>query len=161
MAKPAARRAARAHPRAGAAVCDVWRGLPLADACADVVLDVFAPRNGAEFRRVLRPGGRLVVVTPTPAHLAELVPLLGLIGVDPDKDAAARGVASGRGSGARSAHAVERELPPRRGRGGRPRGHGPERLAHRPRPRSSRRLAGRAGPVAVTASVTVRTYVAV
>ena len=62
----AVRRAARAHPRAGAAVCDVWRGLPVADACADVVLDVFAPRNGAEFHRVLRPDGRLVVVTPTP-----------------------------------------------------------------------------------------------
>ena len=64
VSKAAARRAARAHPRAGAVVADVWRGLPVADGCADLVLNVFAPRNGAEFHRVLRPGGTLVVVTP-------------------------------------------------------------------------------------------------
>jgi 23S rRNA (guanine745-N1)-methyltransferase len=86
VAKAAARRAARAHPRAGAAVCDIWRGLPIADHCADVVLDIFAPRNAAEFRRVLRPDGVLLVVTPRPDHLAELVRSLGLIGVDPDKE---------------------------------------------------------------------------
>jgi len=86
VSKAAARRAAQAHPRAGAAVCDVWRGLPVADACADLVLDVFAPRNAAEFRRVLRPDGALLVVTPSPDHLGELVTTLGLIGVDPDKD---------------------------------------------------------------------------
>jgi 23S rRNA (guanine745-N1)-methyltransferase len=86
VAKAAARRAARAHPRAAAVVCDVWRGLPLADGCADLVLDVFAPRNGAEFARVLRPGGAVVVVTPRADHLAELVEPLGLIGVDPEKE---------------------------------------------------------------------------
>lgn len=81
----AARRAARAHPRMAAAVCDAWRGLPLLDSCAGLVLNVFAPRNGAEFRRVLRPGGRLLVVAPEPHHLSELVPALGLLTVDPDK----------------------------------------------------------------------------
>jgi 23S rRNA (guanine745-N1)-methyltransferase len=86
IAKAATRRAARAHPRIGAAVCDVWRGLPVATACADVLLDVFAPRNPPEFHRVLRPDGRLVVVTPQPEHLAELVHGLGLLGMDPGKD---------------------------------------------------------------------------
>jgi 23S rRNA (guanine745-N1)-methyltransferase len=44
---------------------------------------VFAPRAGAEFARVLAPGGRLIVVTPAPDHLREL----GLaLGVDPRKD---------------------------------------------------------------------------
>jgi 23S rRNA (guanine745-N1)-methyltransferase len=83
--KPALRRAARAHPRAGAALCDTWGRLPVADGAAGVVLDVFAPRNGPEFRRVLRPGGVLLVVTPAPDHLAELVERLSLLQVDPDK----------------------------------------------------------------------------
>jgi 23S rRNA (guanine745-N1)-methyltransferase len=82
---PALRRAARAHPRAGAALCDTWGRLPLADGAAGLVLDVFAPRNGPEFRRVLRPGGALLVVTPEADHLAELVSRLGLLRVDPDK----------------------------------------------------------------------------
>ena len=85
VAKAAARRAARAHPRAASVVCDVWRGLPVADGRAELVLDVFAPRNGAEFHRVLRPGGALLVVTPRPDHLAELVSAFGLLSVDPDK----------------------------------------------------------------------------
>ncbi|MFB7595832.1 methyltransferase domain-containing protein [Streptomyces sp. NPDC056160] len=83
----ALRSAARAHDRAAAATWDVFRPFPLADAVADVVLDVFAPRNPAEFRRVLRPDGRLIVVRPTGRHLAELrgrVP--AMIAVDPVKE---------------------------------------------------------------------------
>ncbi len=81
----ALRRAARAHPRIGAVGCDAWRPLPVADAAADVVLNVFAPRHGAELRRVLRPGGRLLVVTPAADHLAELTGPLGLLSVDERK----------------------------------------------------------------------------
>jgi 23S rRNA (guanine745-N1)-methyltransferase len=80
--KYAARRLARAHPRAGAVVADAWRRLPIRDGAAAVVLDVFAPRNGSELGRILAPGGILIVVTPTAAHLAELVDGLGLITVD-------------------------------------------------------------------------------
>ncbi|WP_084955768.1 putative RNA methyltransferase [Thermoactinospora rubra] len=86
ISKHAVRRAARAHERAGAFVADVWRPLPVADAVADVILNVFAPRNGPEFRRILRPGGALMVVTPAPGHLSPLVEELGLLSVDPDKD---------------------------------------------------------------------------
>jgi 23S rRNA (guanine745-N1)-methyltransferase len=86
VSKAALRRAARAHRRAGAVRCDAWRELPLADGQADLVLDVFAPRNGAEFARVLRPEGVLLVVTPTEEHLRELVGALGLLRVDPDKE---------------------------------------------------------------------------
>ncbi|MGI5352933.1 putative RNA methyltransferase [Streptomyces sp. CA-250714] len=82
----ALRRAARAHPRAGAASWDVWRPFPVRDGCVDVVLNVFAPRNGEEFHRVLRPGGALLVVTPTERHLRELRDRLGLLEVDPDKE---------------------------------------------------------------------------
>jgi 23S rRNA (guanine745-N1)-methyltransferase len=83
----AARRAARAHPRALAVVADGWARLPVRDAVLDRVLVVFAPRGGAEIARVLRPGGRLVVATPEPEHLAEVVGPLGLLRVDPDKEA--------------------------------------------------------------------------
>jgi len=81
----AARRAARAHPRAVSVVADTWARLPVADAAVDRVLVVFAPRNGPEIARVLRPGGRLVVVTPAADHLTELIEPLGLLRVDPDK----------------------------------------------------------------------------
>ncbi|MCG5445518.1 23S rRNA methyltransferase [Micromonospora sp. NIE79] len=85
VSKPALRRAARAHPRAAAALADTWQRLPLADASTAVLLNVFAPRNGPEFHRVLDRAGTLLVVTPDTDHLAELVDALDLLRVDPDK----------------------------------------------------------------------------
>ncbi len=86
ISKHAARRAARAHPRIGAVVCDAWGTLPVRDGVAAAVMCVFAPRNAPEFARVLARGGGLVVVTPTPLHLEELVAPLGLVSVDPRKE---------------------------------------------------------------------------
>ncbi len=86
LSKHALRRAARAHPRIGAAVCDTWKPLPVRTGAAALVLDVFAPRNAAEFARILGPGGALVVVTPGAEHLRELVDVLGLVTVDERKD---------------------------------------------------------------------------
>jgi 23S rRNA (guanine745-N1)-methyltransferase len=86
LSKPALRRAARAHPRVAAVACDVWRPLPLQDAVAAVVLNVFAPRGGSEIARVLAHGGLAVVVTPSSDHLRELVEPLGLLGVDQHKE---------------------------------------------------------------------------
>ena len=83
----ALRCAARAHPRAAAVGWDVFRSFPLANAAADLVLGVFAPRNPSEFHRVLRPTGRLIVVRPTMRHLAELrdqVP--AMVTIDPAKE---------------------------------------------------------------------------
>lgn len=83
----ALRSAARAHRRAAAVAWDVFRPFPLADGVADVVLDVFAPRNPAEFHRVLRPTGRLIVVRPTGRHLAELLGRVpAMVAVDPAKE---------------------------------------------------------------------------
>ncbi|MET0136545.1 MAG: putative RNA methyltransferase [Kibdelosporangium sp.] len=81
----ALRRAARSHPELGAVVWDLWKPWPIATASVDVVLNVFAPRNPAESRRILRPGGKLVVVTPAPDHLAELRALVRMLAVDDDK----------------------------------------------------------------------------
>ncbi|MFD8644570.1 methyltransferase domain-containing protein [Streptomyces zaomyceticus] len=83
----ALRSAARAHRRAAAVAWDVFRPFPLADGAADVVLDVFAPRNPAEFHRVLLPTGRLIVIRPTGRHLVELrgqVP--AMVAIDPAKE---------------------------------------------------------------------------
>ncbi|WP_406603512.1 putative RNA methyltransferase [Nocardia aurantia] len=86
VSKYAARRAARAHPRAASVLADAWRGLPVRDAALSHVLSVFAPRNPAEVARVLAPGGTFVVVTPTARHLGELIGPLGMITVDGGKD---------------------------------------------------------------------------
>ncbi len=85
LSRYALRQAARAHPRIGAVGCDAWRPLPVRDAAAGIILNVFAPRDGAELRRILRPDGRLLMVTPADGHLAELTGPLGLLSVDDRK----------------------------------------------------------------------------
>ncbi|WP_328701814.1 methyltransferase domain-containing protein [Aestuariimicrobium ganziense] len=82
----AARRAARSHPRMVSLVADTWARLPLQDASVDALLCVFAPRNAADFARVLRPGGVAIVATPRPDHLQELRAELGLLGIHEGKD---------------------------------------------------------------------------
>ncbi|HSP51933.1 MAG TPA: methyltransferase domain-containing protein [Cryobacterium sp.] len=53
-------------------VADVWSPLPVRDGAADVILNIFAPRNPSEFHRVLREDGMLLVVVPQASHLQEL-----------------------------------------------------------------------------------------
>lgn len=85
LSKFAARQVSRLSGPVGAVVADGWQPLPIADAAMDVALSVFSPRNVPEFARVLAPGGVLIVVSPTPRHLAEVVDAVGMIGVDKDK----------------------------------------------------------------------------
>lgn len=85
ISKAAARRAARAHPRMGSVVADIWHGLPIASGALSAVTCVFAPRNAAELHRVLGEDAPLVIVTPTARHQRELRVPLGLIGVEEDK----------------------------------------------------------------------------
>ncbi|MSR97629.1 methyltransferase domain-containing protein [Arthrobacter sp. BL-252-APC-1A] len=86
ISKFALRRAARALPGGYALVWDVWRTLPLADGAADILLNVFAPRNPNEFRRVLAPGGMLLVVTPMPEHLQQIRALTGMLDIADEKE---------------------------------------------------------------------------
>jgi 23S rRNA (guanine745-N1)-methyltransferase len=85
VSKPALRRAARAHPRLAAVGADVWGPLPLRDRVATVVISVFAPRRSPEIDRILAPGARALVVTPTAAHLQELREPLGLLAIGEGK----------------------------------------------------------------------------
>ncbi|MGW2662045.1 putative RNA methyltransferase [Nocardia tengchongensis] len=86
VSKAAARRAARAHQRAGSVLADAWRGLPVPDAAMTAVVSVFAPRNAEEVARVLNANGRFIVVTPTSRHLGELIEPLGMVSVDAAKE---------------------------------------------------------------------------
>ena len=72
LSPTAVSRTIRSHERVDGLVADVWSPLPLRDGVADTILNVFAPRNAAEFHRVLRPDGLLLVVVPQPTHLQEL-----------------------------------------------------------------------------------------
>ena len=86
ISKFALRRAARVNPQVVNIVWDIWRPLPVADASVDVILVVFAPRNAADFARVLRPEGRLIVVTPRQGHLAEAAERTGMLSIQEDKE---------------------------------------------------------------------------
>lgn len=58
------------------AVGDLTR-LPVADASVDVILNLFSPAHYAEFRRVLKPGGRLLKLVPQEGYLREIRALMG------------------------------------------------------------------------------------
>lgn len=81
----AARRLAHVHPRVGAVVADAWSRLPIRDESIDSISVVFAPRNAAEFARILKPKGQVVVLTAEVGHLAELREPLGIIDVEKGK----------------------------------------------------------------------------
>lgn len=86
ISKFALRRAARLNPEALNLVWDIWQPLPLESSSVDAVTVVFAPRNPAEFARVLRPDGLLVVVTPRSGHLRDLAAVTGMLGIEEGKD---------------------------------------------------------------------------
>lgn len=85
ISKEAVRLAAR-DKSACFIVASIHQNLPFASSSLDVVLNVFAPRNPDEFARVLRPGGRALVVVPAEGHLAALHDALQLPHIDGDKE---------------------------------------------------------------------------
>ncbi len=156
ISKYAARVAARSHERTGAIVADVWTRFPLRDGCAAVVLDIFSPRNAEEFARILSPGGALIVVTPDPDHLSELVVPLGLITVDPRKSERLS-VKLGSHFEHTDEHTVRYRLTLTRADAVAAAAMGPS-AAHVSKDDLAGRVAKLADPLAVTVSVTVGTY---
>lgn len=71
LSKSAVKHAAKSVKSAECVVSSVF-DMPYSDGVADVVLSVFAPIACAEFERVLKEDGRLIVVTPNENHLVEL-----------------------------------------------------------------------------------------
>ena len=72
LAIPAADAAAKRYRECEWIVANADRRLPFADLSFSLVLSITGRLNLAEFRRVLRPGGRLLVAVPAPDDLIEL-----------------------------------------------------------------------------------------
>ncbi|MEL4357016.1 MULTISPECIES: putative RNA methyltransferase [unclassified Luteococcus] len=71
ISRPAMKVTARRTPQALTCVASVIE-MPVLDQSVDVLTSIMAPLHEAEFNRVARPGGRIVVVSPGDSHLAEL-----------------------------------------------------------------------------------------
>ena len=71
LSKAALRRAAKRLPQGEFAIASAYR-LPLADASADVLVNIFSPLAIDEFARVLRPWGLFCYAVPSARHLWEM-----------------------------------------------------------------------------------------
>ena len=75
ISKAAVRAAAKRDKEISFAVASIF-DIPVADNCCDLVLNVFAPIVPAEFARVLRAGGVLLIPVPSERHLLGLKEIL-------------------------------------------------------------------------------------
>ena len=91
--------AASDHEALAFAVADVWSDWPVGSAAADLLINVFAPKNFSEMARALRPDGQLAVAYAGPDHLIELREMLGLMEPQPGKSASYRRQMQGIGGG--------------------------------------------------------------
>ncbi|WP_220204820.1 methyltransferase domain-containing protein [Reticulibacter mediterranei] len=85
VAKDAIRMAAKRYPCASFVVANLKERLVIADESIHVLLNIFAPRNPAEFARVMMPAGRLIVVIPGAEHMAQLRSTLPLLQIEENK----------------------------------------------------------------------------
>ena len=68
LSKDAVKLAARGKKTAAFFAADLKR-IPLADGCADAVLDIFTPADYSEFKRILKPDGVLIKLAPRSGYL--------------------------------------------------------------------------------------------
>ncbi|HLI09803.1 MAG TPA: methyltransferase domain-containing protein [Ktedonobacteraceae bacterium] len=83
--KEAIRMAARRYKDICFLVASIKEPLPIASDSIQVLLNIFAPRNVAEFARVLVPDGLLLALIPGPNHLQPLRDRLSLLSIEEDK----------------------------------------------------------------------------
>lgn len=69
---PAIEAAARRYPECGWIVANADRFVPYADQSFSIVMSITARMNSAEFRRLLRSDGRVLIALPAPDDLIEL-----------------------------------------------------------------------------------------
>lgn len=75
LSKEAVRLAAKRVPEGAFCVGGSFSA-PVRDGWADLLLNIFSPFAGAEFHRMLRPGGHLIYAVPTARHLYGLKEVL-------------------------------------------------------------------------------------
>jgi 23S rRNA (guanine745-N1)-methyltransferase len=85
VSKEAVRLAARTYSDPRFVVADLTGPIPLASGSVGLLTNIFAPRHPAEYARLLAPAGWLLVVIPTPDHLAGLRTRFDLLGIESDK----------------------------------------------------------------------------
>jgi 23S rRNA (guanine745-N1)-methyltransferase len=83
----AVRMATRSRANVVGLVADTWEPWPIRDGVCDVMINVFAPRNPAEFARVTAQRGSLLVVVPRSNHLSELRAATDMLSVPEGKAA--------------------------------------------------------------------------
>ena len=59
--------------------------IPAGDQTVNVLLNIFAPRNPAEFARVMTKNGHLLIVIPKPTHLQSIRAEFDLLAIETDK----------------------------------------------------------------------------
>ena len=92
ISTPAIDAAARTRPLARWVVANADRSMPFADGCFHLITSITARKNPAEFRRLLAPGGQLLVAV---AHEDDQKELRGLLfGEVPESDRAGATVAA-------------------------------------------------------------------
>jgi 23S rRNA (guanine745-N1)-methyltransferase len=85
VSKAAIRLAARRYREINFVVADLKGKIPFATGSITLLLNIFAPRNGPEFERVLAQEGRLLVVIPGSHHLLDLPAQLKPLGMEANK----------------------------------------------------------------------------
>ena len=85
ISKEAVKLAAKQYKGIGFFAADVKRKILMADHSVRVLLNIFAPRDAAEFDRVVAKQGLLLMVIPSPRHLANLRSELGLLAIEANK----------------------------------------------------------------------------
>ncbi len=85
ISKEAMRMAAKRYKGLRFVVANLKERIVFADNSLHVLLNMFAPRNVAEFARVVKLGGTAIIVIPSPQHLQQLREKLGLLSIEEHK----------------------------------------------------------------------------
>jgi 23S rRNA (guanine745-N1)-methyltransferase len=86
VSKDALKMAARMHKGCQFALANVHQRIPLVDRSIALITAVCAPRNFAEFSRVLTNNGKVMIAIPTPRHLNQLRSFTKLLEIEEEKE---------------------------------------------------------------------------